>query len=113
MRVAEKNWYKLIKSTSFNDGFYPDSYGGFQIQMSLDTIKFNRSIYNILDFLGDVGGLYSILCDICNILIMVPGFFFGSLLQRFLKSKIFESPTDADGSHFNKHTNIDNNAQVK
>ena len=29
---------------------------------------------------------------------MVPGFFFGSLLQRFLKSKIFESPTDADES---------------
>ena len=42
MRVEEKNWFKLIKSTTFNDGFYPDSYGGFQIQMSLDTIQYNR-----------------------------------------------------------------------
>ena len=59
--------------------------------MSLNEVYYNRSIYSILDFLGDVGGLYSILLDFGSILVMIPSFLFGSLLEKFLASKIFSN----------------------
>ena len=37
--------------------------------MSMDTKQYNRSVYSILDFLGDVGGLLSILLPIGGALI--------------------------------------------
>ena len=33
-------------------------------QMELDTVQHIRSVYTVLDFLGDVGGLFSILLSI-------------------------------------------------
>ena len=44
----------------------------------------------MLDFLGDVGGLYSILLDIGAILTSVPGLLCGSTLYTFLASAIFK-----------------------
>lgn len=55
--------------------------------MSLDKLEYQRSIYSLLDFLGDVGGLNSILLEIGVSL----GFFLASVLDNFLASKIFEA----------------------
>ena len=57
--------------------------------MSLNTVTNSRSIYSVFDLLGDVGGLYSILLDIGAIIAMIPALFFGSSLDRFLRSEIF------------------------
>ena len=57
--------------------------------MSLNTVSYSRSIYSVFDLLGDVGGLYSILLDIGAIIAMIPAFVFGSSLDRFLRSEIF------------------------
>ena len=57
--------------------------------MSLNTVSHNRSVYSILDFLGDVGGLYSILMNIGSLAILVPSFLFGSLMDKFLAKRIF------------------------
>ena len=59
--------------------------------MSLDTVSYSRSIYSVFDLLGDVGGLYSILLDIGAIIAMIPAFVFGSSLDRFLSSGIFNN----------------------
>ena len=72
-----------MKLPAFND-YEEKSFGGFSIQMSLNEVSYNRSIYSILDFLGDVGGLLSILLDFGRILVMIPSFLFGSLLQKFI-----------------------------
>ena len=67
------------------------SYGGFMIEMSLDEVVHQRTIYSLLDFLGDVGGLYSILLDFGGMLTFVPGLLCGSSLRTFLASSIFKS----------------------
>ena len=59
--------------------------------MSLNEVSDNRSIYSILDFLGDVGGLYAMLLDFGSIIVSIPTFLFGSLLDKFLASKIFNN----------------------
>ena len=58
--------------------------------MSLDLVAYSRSIYSILDFLGDVGGLYSILLDLGIILVTIQSFVFGSFLEKFLRLNIFK-----------------------
>ena len=54
------------------------SLGGFQIVMSLDVIEHNRTIYNMFDWLGDIGGLLGILASIGGLLISMLTFIFGS-----------------------------------
>ena len=60
----EEEFFSLSKLDEYNDGLHPNSFGGVQIQMSLNTVLYTRSIYSILDFLGDVGGLLGILLSI-------------------------------------------------
>ena len=63
------------------------SYGGYNIEMSLDKVEYARSVYSLLDFLGDVGGLSSILLEIGLSL----GFLFSPVLDKFLATKIFKA----------------------
>ena len=58
--------------------------------MSLDTVQHSREIYSVLDFLGDVGGLYSILLDLGSLLISIITFFFGDALQAFLLKSLYK-----------------------
>ena len=56
----EYDFVTIIPGTLIKDR-REGSLGGFQFGHSLDFIAHNRSIYNALDFLGDIGGLLSIL----------------------------------------------------
>ena len=40
---------------------YENILGGFTIILDMQLMKYNRSIYSFLDFLGDVGGLLDML----------------------------------------------------
>ena len=88
-RSKELDFIKLIQTNTYNDGFNPLSFGGFQIQMSLNKVLYSRAIYSVLDLLGDVGGLYSILLDIGSYVIAIVTFLFGSSMEKFLSSGIF------------------------
>ena len=44
--------------------------------ISLDTKQYNRSVYSVLNFLGDVGGLFSILLPIGGAFIALLDEFF-------------------------------------
>ena len=46
--------------------------------MSLDTIVHNRTIYNVFDWLGDIGGLLGILGSIGGILFSTLTYCFGN-----------------------------------
>ena len=59
--------------------------------MSLDTQEHIRSVYSILDFLGDVGGLNSILLSIGQFFMTAISFIFGSALEKMMKASIFEN----------------------
>ena len=59
--------------------------------MSLNKVHYKRSIYNSLDLLGDVGGLYSILLDFGAIFFGAISFVIGSPIESFLRNNIFTS----------------------
>ena len=60
----EAQWFEMIEGEKFTNGWYAGNVMNFAFQMSLDTKQYTRSVYSILDFLGDVGGLLSILLPI-------------------------------------------------
>ena len=90
----EETFYPLLKYKQTLDYSVPDSLGGFSIGMSLDVVNNSRSIYNALDFLGDVGGLFSILVDFGKILISIPVFILGTGANKFLTENLFKQSED-------------------
>ena len=46
-----------------------DSLSGFYVTFSPEKLNNTRSIYNFLDFLGDVGGLFDMLCIVATVLL--------------------------------------------
>ena len=61
-RIAE--WFEILEDITIIDGWDENGIGAFTFMMSMDTKQYNRSVYSILDFFGDVGGLLSILIPI-------------------------------------------------
>ena len=57
--------------------------------MSLDTKQYTRSVYSILDFLGDVGGLLSILLPIGGAFISLLDALFDRTLDSYIVKKVF------------------------
>ena len=57
--------------------------------MSLDTKQYTRSVYSILDFLGDIGGLLSILLPIGGALIALLDQLFDRTLDSYIIKKVF------------------------
>ena len=55
--------------------------------MSPDRIANKRKIYNILDLMGDVGGLNGALSQMCTILLFIYGSDYS--LNSYLISKLF------------------------
>ena len=72
----EANWIEVIEQVRLNDGWKSDTILSFIFMMSLDTKQYNRSVYSVLNFLGDVGGLFSILLPIGGALIALLDEFF-------------------------------------
>ena len=55
-----------------------------------DVYHHNRSIYNFLDLLGDIGGLLDALKDISSFIIALYFSFFGNPMQKFLLESVFQ-----------------------
>ena len=58
--------------------------------MSLDTIVHNRTIYNVFDWLGDIGGLLGILSSIGMFLMSTLTFCVGSQMEKYLITDLFK-----------------------
>ena len=84
-------FFQLTENQKFNDGWVLDSFGGVGFQMSLNTQLHNRSVYSILDFLGDVGGLLSILLSIGALFVSLIHVFSKSFLERHVVNKVFKN----------------------
>lgn len=77
--------------SSVSQQFYKEEYvGGVQIQMDDRKHEHKRNIYNVLDLLGDIGGLREALITIGRLLFLVFG---QSGLQGFLASQLFWKET--------------------
>ena len=57
--------------------------------MSMDEKRYSRSVYSILDFLGDVGGLLSILIPIGGGIAAVLDYLFDRTLYYFIIKMVF------------------------
>jgi len=69
--------------------FGKKSIGGLYFEINSDLIINKRSIYNVLDFLGDVGGLREALLAIGQLVLLLCG---QSSLSGYLVSKVFQTP---------------------
>ena len=58
-------------------------------QLSPSVKHYYRSIYTLLDFLGDIGGLFDALKALGFFFIFGHNLLFGSILEKHLLSKIF------------------------
>ena len=58
--------------------------------MSLDTVVHSRTIYNVFDWLGDIGGLMGILVSIGGFIMSLHTFSFGSKLDKLLIRNLFK-----------------------
>ena len=67
-----------------------DILGGFVIVCSQNKQYNSRSIYSSLDFLGDIGGLFDMLCIFAKIFLNLVTIVFGSELDQFLLSNVFK-----------------------
>ena len=79
----------MIEGEKYNDGWEPESIMNFAFTMSLDTKQYNRSVYSILDFLGDVGGLLSILLPIGGAIIALLDELFKRTLDSYIIERVF------------------------
>ena len=86
-RKAE--WFEFIEGAKFNNDWYAGNIMNFAFQMSLDTKQYSRSVYSILDFLGDVGGLLSILLPIGGAFIALIDELFSRTLDSYIITKVF------------------------
>ena len=69
---------------------------------------YTRSIYTILDLLGDVGGLFDGLFRIGSILIYIYGLIFGDPLRSNLLKNIFKKGKLLSTENFSRQTSIVN-----
>ena len=65
---------------------YPKAYIAYWYQMSLHTVSQTRNVYTVLDWLGDIGGLFDALSLIVGALVSLVG---GRILQITLLTSIF------------------------
>ena len=72
-----------------NFGSNDDFLTGFMINISRSAIHNTRSIYNLLDLLGDIGGLTGILQLIAGGILYCISYIFGSDLDKYLCSSLF------------------------
>ena len=73
----------------FNDGWRNDRIASFAFNLSLDTKQYSRSVYSVLDFFGDVGGLLSILLPIGGAFISLLDALLDRTLDSYLVKKVF------------------------
>ena len=72
-----------------DEGTAIKSYGGYLFSLSLDVIHHQRSVYNILDLLGDVGGLFSMMMGLGNYLLMFVISITDETLYRYIQELVF------------------------
>ena len=87
----EIDWVELFEHSKYNDGWRSDGIACFDFQMSMDTKEYSRSVYSILDFLGDVasGGLLSILLPIGGIIVASLDYLTDRTLDVFIIKMVF------------------------
>ena len=76
--------------------------------MSFDTKLYTRSVYSILDFLGDVGGLLSILLPIGGVIVAFLDYLFQQTLDDFIMKEVFPKINKPKKSEQSGTVNIPN-----
>ena len=88
-----KSWFQLSDEyTPVINGYGTTQFkSAFKLKFTLLTnVKHNhRSIYTLLDFLGDIGGLFDALKVLGLFFIFGYNLIFGSILEKYLLSRIF------------------------
>ena len=81
----EKTQYNVVNKDSDGQPTELGSYGGYMYTRSLDVIYYERSVYRVLDLLGDVGGLLAILLGLGDLLVYVLINVTGETLYKYIQ----------------------------
>ena len=103
----EAQWFELIEGEKYHDGIHGRILN-FAFQVSLDTKQYRRSVYSILDFLGDVGGLLSILLPIGGVIVAILDYLFDQTLDDFIMKEVFPRKKQPKKSEQSGSVNISN-----
>ena len=60
-----------------------------KVSMSKDTKEYSREVYNLLDFIGDLGGLFDGLYYLFSFVLGIFSFFGRNEMMAFVVSKLF------------------------
>ena len=63
----EEEFYTTTKNNISWELTVPDILGGYFVILAPEKLSNTRSIYSALDFLGDVGGLFDMLCIVAKL----------------------------------------------
>ena len=61
-----------------------------RIEVDTQIVKHSRQIYNLLDWVGDIGGLIDGLTAIGGFFMIIYASIFGDALNHFLLQKLFK-----------------------
>ena len=70
--------------------------------LSEEVVLYQRNVYNILDLIGDIGGLLDGLTYLVRILLYLTGFIFGNPLMSYLVDKVFLTTLTIDRTKTDK-----------
>ena len=85
------NWYEFVsveKTDTFDD-LVKDSYGAIALEVSPNSIRNERAVYSLLDSLGDIGGLFSILIYMGRIVVSFLTNLSGSKISTYLVTRVY------------------------
>ena len=92
--LQDKDWSWLVygdRSSEFKEQITYETVFNLRFAIAYDYVQNKRSIYNGLDFLGDVGGLLDGLTAIGSLLMTFFCFLFGNPLDSYLLKSLFKT----------------------
>ena len=85
------NWLECKFDSYFIEQKTYETVFNFDFELSFNSVERKRSIYNGLDFLGDVGGLLDGLTAVGSLLMTFFCFLFGNPLDSYLLKSLFKT----------------------
>ena len=90
MKSNQKTWFSYVALEPIvRDNFDPGMLFSIELILEKDVIHHDRSVYTLLDLLGDVGGLFDALKGISSIIVGLYFNIFGNPMHEYLLKAIF------------------------
>ena len=84
-----EEFFEVIAKDANDIEFDEELMFSYKMSMSPDTKVYSREVYNLLDFIGDLGGLFDGLYYLFSFVLGIFSFFGRNEMMAFVVSKLF------------------------